>query len=82
MKPFPLLPWLERNGIKRYVFAEQNGLSKRTVYEHCAGKRFTRGNTSVLRAIEAGTNGEVSLRQMIEWMELRRAEMEAKEVAE
>lgn len=77
MKPFPLVPWLEAHGLYASDFAKANGLSFRAVYGYCNGERWHTGNLRVLLAIEAGTNGEVSLREMVNWIEAKRAEMEA-----
>lgn len=82
MKPFPLAPWLEKRDIRPYKFAKDAGLALRTVYAYVNGERFMQCDPRCLTAIEAATDGEVTLRQMTEWMEQKRAEMEAqKEVA-
>lgn len=77
MKPFPLAVWLAKNGVKPYTFAKQAGLGGRTVYSYVNGERFMQVDTRVLLAIEAGTGGEVTLRDMVTWIEHRRAEVEA-----
>jgi hypothetical protein len=76
MKPFPLVPWLEKNNLKPYLFAKQAGLAYRTVYAYVNGDRFMQCDTRCLMAIEAGTNGEVTLRDMVSWMEMKRAQVE------
>ena len=84
MKPFPLVPWLEKaNNLKLYLFARQAGpcLPDRLCLREWRAVHAVQ-STRCLMAIEAGTNGEVTLRQQVEWMEQKRAEMEAqKEVA-
>lgn len=81
MKPFPLVPWLDKNNIRPYKFAEMAGLAKRTIYGYVNGEKAG-GDTTVLLAIEAATGGEVSLREMAQWLELKRAEIVQKEAAE
>lgn len=74
MKPFPLVPWLEKNNIRPYKFAKMAGIGMRTVYAYVNGERYTQIDPTALLAIEAATNGEVSIRAMLQWMEWRRSE--------
>ena len=64
----PLRAWLDRVGETGVAFQERTGLSSRTLYDVLGDvpKNF---GILTLRRIEEATGGEVTVRQIIDWME-------------
>ncbi len=63
----PLRAWLERNNLRPYTFAKRAGIAQRTAYRMAfdEGAKF---ETDTLLKVEAATGGEVTIRQMINWL--------------
>ncbi len=53
--------YLEKEGIKKYKFAEKCGISTRTISSVCHGSKV---NSFMAKIIEVFTNGEVSAEEV------------------
>lgn len=61
----PLRMWLEKRDISVEQFAEDNELAFTTIYNHLRATYTP--SVKVLQAIEAATDGDVTIRKQLEW---------------
>jgi predicted transcriptional regulator len=67
MKENPLQAWFERTGEAKLEFADENDISRNTLFDILGDKRkdFRIGTLS---KIESGTGGQVTARMIMEWL--------------
>jgi transcriptional regulator with XRE-family HTH domain len=63
----PLAAWLKKNNLTAYAFADLAGIAMRTAYRFAQDEKV-QFETKTLLKIEAATGGEVTLRQLINWL--------------
>ena len=63
----PLAAWLRKHDMTAYAFAEVAGIAMRTAYRLAQDEKVN-FETKTLLKVEAATGGEVTLRQLINWL--------------
>lgn len=63
----PLAAWLDRKNMRAYTFAKQAGIVSRTAYR-MAYDPTVKPTVETLLKVEAATNREVTMRQLIAWL--------------